>query len=353
MLQISATSHGGDRRATVSALSQLRSGTILAPGFPKYALTSSYKHPLDEAGQKVEKAAIASVTANTAMDYLKKLVAFPTRSYSNADASNKVEAFLKQQFEAEGLHTCYHTFKDSQGELTNVVGHVPGSQPGAVIVGAHYDSRPFNGDAPGAEDNGSGVASMLAMVKAFMQTKTKPKKSIFFVAFAGEEPGLIGSAHFAEALKTDSLPVECTASSFLQVHKSKKNMIRRNRKNSMSQYRAIIMDEIGWKSPQLSEPTINLESYDEQGKEVMDHLRHSAQMHLGDKVDVVHNAHPFGSDHMSFLDNDVAAVLTINGDDEAYPCYHQSCDTIDHVDPDLMMMVTKMNLGAMMRMSMA
>ena len=45
---------------------------------------------------------MALMTPELSMDYLKKLTSFPTRSYNNADASDKVEKFLKQEFEALG-----------------------------------------------------------------------------------------------------------------------------------------------------------------------------------------------------------------------------------------------------------
>merc|ERR1719174_1085278 len=112
------------------------------------------------------------------------------------------------------------------------------------------------------------------------------------------------------------------------------------------------MDEVGWESKSLQRPTVNLESYDS-SKPVLDELRESSQTHNGDELAVVHSNHPFGSDHMSFLNHQMKAVLTINGDDEAYPHYHQSTDTINNVNPDLMAKITRMNLGGLMRMCMA
>ena len=52
-----------------------------------------------------------------------------------------------------------------------------------VVVGAHYDSAY---DAPGADDNASGVAGLFALAKAF--AKTKPERTLRFVAFVNEEP---------------------------------------------------------------------------------------------------------------------------------------------------------------------
>ena len=63
------------------------------------------------------------------------------------------------------------------------------------------------------EDNGSGVAGLLAIAKAFKDSGIVPKRNTYFVAFAGEEGGMIGSGAFAEAVKTgEGLPEECKAS---------------------------------------------------------------------------------------------------------------------------------------------
>jgi len=353
MLEISSQSRNGDRRSSLSALSRLKSGMVLSAGFPAYELSGDYVHPLDAAGQAVEKAAVAHITADSTMNFLKTLTeSFPTRSYNNATASDKVEHFLQKQLQGMGMHTCFHQFTASSNALTNVIAHIPGSGPGSVTVGAHYDSRPFEGNAPGAEDNGSGVASMLAMAQAFAKSKVTPKKSVFFVAFAGEEPGLLGSNSFANALKADSLPADCTANGASLVQQIGRKRMKRTADESKHQ--AIIMDEIGWASPKMSQHTVNLESHDGTGEtNVMDHLRHSTKMHNADSIDVTHNGHPFGSDHMSFLDIGFPAVLTINADDEAYPNYHKSTDTIDNVNADLMAKITRMNLGALYRMVMA
>jgi len=349
----SGRASSGDRRASHSAIKQLTSGAMLNDQFPSYPLKSSYVHPLDAVGQATEKAAVAHITSATTMDYLQKLTSgFETRSFSNPDASDKVEHFLQNQFSMLGMHTCFHTFDYETNKLTNVIAHVQGTEPdsGSAIVGAHYDSRPFDGKAPGAEDNGSGVAALLAMAKALSLSKIAPKKSVYFVAFAGEEPGLVGSEHFASAMKEGSLPASCKSTgSFLQLDKKKKHAPATFQPNM---HHAIIMDEIGWASPKLSKHTINLESYDGVSTVLMDHLRNSCETHNGADIDVVHNAHPFGSDHMSFLNDNVASVLTINGDDEAYPHYHQSSDTIENVNGDLMASVTKMNMGALLRLVM-
>jgi hypothetical protein len=83
-------------------------------------------------------------------------------------------------------------------EAKNVVGMVKGSSSKYIIISAHYDHLGEMGpDAlfPGANDNASGVAMLLSLAEYF--AAHKPKHNILFVAFAGEEVGLVGSEWFA------------------------------------------------------------------------------------------------------------------------------------------------------------
>jgi Zn-dependent M28 family amino/carboxypeptidase len=90
----------------------------------------------------------------------------------------------------------------------NVVGILPGSDPKLkaqyVVVSAHLDhlgvGEPIQGDRVyhGAMDNAAGVAAMIETAKALHGKHASLKRSIVFVAIAGEEKGLLGSKAFAE-----------------------------------------------------------------------------------------------------------------------------------------------------------
>lgn len=86
----------------------------------------------------------------------------------------------------------------------NVIGLLPGSDPDLkdeyIVIGAHYDHVGRNERGViwnGADDNGSGTAGLLALAASFANSATEtPKRSIVFIAFSGEEFGLLGSAWF-------------------------------------------------------------------------------------------------------------------------------------------------------------
>lgn len=87
----------------------------------------------------------------------------------------------------------------------NVVGMIEGNDPKLkneyVVIGAHLDHVGSQAGLlfPGANDNASGSAGVLEIAKAFVKSGIKPKRSVIFVLFAGEEQGLNGSKHFVES----------------------------------------------------------------------------------------------------------------------------------------------------------
>ncbi len=98
----------------------------------------------------------------------------------------------------------------------NIVGRLEGSDPvlkkECVIVGAHCDhvGMGYSGSLlgkdgwgkmhPGADDNASGTAGMLeiAQLMASLKPEERPKRTVLFMAFSGEEKGLLGSAYYCE-----------------------------------------------------------------------------------------------------------------------------------------------------------
>lgn len=82
----------------------------------------------------------------------------------------------------------------------NVMGYIEGSRykDSFVVFTAHYDHLGRMGEAifPGANDNASGVAMVLDLVKYY--AKNKPEYSVAFIFFAGEEAGLFGSYYYTE-----------------------------------------------------------------------------------------------------------------------------------------------------------
>lgn len=78
-----------------------------------------------------------------------------------------------------------HTFGVADQEARNLIVEIPGKdrRREIIIVGAHYDTVP---GSPGANDNGTGMATLIALARAF--TGQQQARSLRFVAFVNEEP---------------------------------------------------------------------------------------------------------------------------------------------------------------------
>ncbi len=134
---------------------------------------------------------------------------------------DKAADYIAQQFQQAGLrpgganNSYFQNWQQEVGApkgkipLRNVIGILPGTSPllagQSLIIGAHYDHlglgwpdvRAANRGKVhyGADDNASGVAVMLELARQ-IATRWQPQRTIIFIAFTGEESGLLGSSHY-------------------------------------------------------------------------------------------------------------------------------------------------------------
>jgi Zn-dependent M28 family amino/carboxypeptidase len=95
---------------------------------------------------------------------------------------------------------------ERQADLRNVAGVLPGSDPALrdtyVLVTAHYDhlGKKTEGEGDlifnGANDDASGVASVIEIASALSAARPAPRRSVLFMAYFGEEEGLLGSRYY-------------------------------------------------------------------------------------------------------------------------------------------------------------
>jgi Zn-dependent M28 family amino/carboxypeptidase len=96
---------------------------------------------------------------------------------------NAAADFIEGSFSRAGLHPRRDSYEVRGQACHNIEAEIPGTRPDVVLIGAHYDSV-FG--SPGANDNGSGVAALLALARRFAG---KPaQQTLRFVAFVNEEP---------------------------------------------------------------------------------------------------------------------------------------------------------------------
>ena len=172
-------------------------------------------------------AALRDISSSHIRASIEKLAGFGTRSTLSAQDPASIAAgrgigaareWIKSQFEHYSkecggcLEVKTDAFTQEPGEripqptlITNVYAVLKGSDPEAagriVLVTGHYDSRNSDvldgaGDAPGANDDGSGAAVSLECARVL--SKLKFSATVIFLTVAGEEQNLNGSTHFAQ-----------------------------------------------------------------------------------------------------------------------------------------------------------
>src|SRR6201987_6015257 len=120
--------------------------------------------------------------------------------------SNKPQSFTFP----DQLHVSINVdIETTRATVDKVLAYLPGKTDEYVIIGAHYDHLGYgNADSlapsqigqihPGADDNASGTAGVLELALLLAPERGKLKRSILFMDFAGEEPGLLGSAEWVK-----------------------------------------------------------------------------------------------------------------------------------------------------------
>ncbi len=151
------------------------------------------------------------------MQHARTLAEFDTR-YVNSAQTNSArgigaarqyirDTFSSYSAQAQGRMTVWEhpftlTWEEKETLQHNIVCSLQGTESGAgvVILGGHYDSAAYDVDAtinaPGADDNGSGIAAMLEIARIMSQTPQRA--TIIFIAFSAEEVGRIGSIRFID-----------------------------------------------------------------------------------------------------------------------------------------------------------
>lgn len=191
----------------------------------------------------------------------------------------------------------------------NIIGLLPGSDPELakeyVVIGAHMDHLGMGGPGSlnagggpavhyGADDNASGTAGLLMLAEYFATRPVRPKRSLVFMAFSGEELGLLGSAHYT---KSPILPLDKTVA-MLNL-----DMIGRLQNNQLT--------VIGIGSSSIWDP-------------LLDEVNKTASFQMSRS-----NIGIGGSDHQSFDRARVPVLFFFSG---MHPDYHRPSDTVEKIN---------------------
>src|SRR5690606_35229748 len=117
------------------------------------------------------------------------------------------DAMNSRLADGEEVHVAFelnHTFIEGPIPCYNTIGEIPGTErpDEVVIVSGHLDSW----DGPGSQgtvDNGTGSSVTIEAARILMAADAKPKRTIRFILWTGEEQGLLGSRAYVESLSDE------------------------------------------------------------------------------------------------------------------------------------------------------
>lgn len=204
----------------------------------------------------------------------------------------------------------------------NVIGIIEGTEKKNefVLVSAHYDHLGETDESfyPGADDNASGTAAVIEMARIMADTVAngaKPRRSVMYCLFSGEENGLLGSSYFVDK---QTIPLKSIVANINIDMIGRRDSIH-ERTDSLNYIYIIGADKI---SDELF--TINERSNNE-----------GPQIYLDYKYNYPEEPSRFyyRSDHYHFAKNNIPTIFYFNG---LHADYHQLSDSLDKIDFDLL-----------------
>jgi leucyl aminopeptidase len=171
-----------------------------------------FQDALEPSHPKTVETHLSELSSQNLIASIGKLSAYHDRYFSNASGVEAAQ-WIRGSFEALSgnrtdvkIELFSHKFKQP-----SVVVTLAGSGPRAdetIVLGAHEDSIHMGsvfpqpgGLAPGADDDASGIATLLETFRVLMASSYRPDRTLVFIAYAGEERGLLGSQDIAASFQ--------------------------------------------------------------------------------------------------------------------------------------------------------
>jgi Zn-dependent M28 family amino/carboxypeptidase len=239
-------------------------------------------------------------------------------------ALKAAEQWVSDQLAATGSKAQLETYSSDGQTVANVFIDVKGaSEPDKwIVIGAHYDSAQ---GTPGANDNGSGVAALIELATTIV--KNPHEKSIRFIAFVNEEPpffqtGAMGSLVHVDRCGKRGEQIEAmisieTIGCFSDAERSQHFPPGlQERYPTVGNFIAIVGD------PQSGELA----------KQVHELLRKHSDLPAEVAVLPAEVPGVGWSDHWSFWQHNIPAIMVTDTAPFRYPHYHRATDTPDKID---------------------
>lgn len=206
--------------------------------------------------------------------------------------------------------TTFYSERLKNNVSRNVIGKVEGTDPKLksqyIVIGGHLDHLGLTNGVvfPGADDDASGAATAMEMARLFAQHvgTIKPKRTVIFALWCGEELGLLGSEYYGDH-PTDGVTMDNVVANF---------------NNDM----VGLGDAIGAPGA-LNFPTI------------YDVIMKNQDADVAKIVDPT-TAGPGGSDYSAFIERGIEALALMTEGGIGHPDYHDAGDTVSKIDTEIL-----------------
>jgi hypothetical protein len=278
-------------------------------------LENFYKHTKAQFDAPYLKSKLEQITGVKSFEVSGQQVVIKERG--GAAGRENVRKYLQIELGKLGFKTWLHKYSSTG---TNIVAQKDGSNAaGLVVLSAHIDSV---GNA-GADDDGTGVAALIATAKVF--STLNHRYSLRIVGYDQEEDGLIGSGAYFDSLAASG---------------EVKSIVG-----------AIHYDMTGWDGNK--DGKFHILDCNENTSPEIKNMMTSAISQLSIKLTNI-PACRRRSDHIRYWQYSIPAVMAIEvreQDSDVNPCYHRACDTLETINLDYFNNITQVGALTLMQMT--
>jgi Zn-dependent M28 family amino/carboxypeptidase len=274
---------------------------------------------------------VDSIKKEDVKKYVEKLASkeFDGRG-TGTEGNEKAAQYIKDHLNSLKIPYKEQEFSIQNRKTKNIIGYVSPKKPKddtIIVIGAHFDHLGSRGSTyyPGADDNASGVAGVMAVATALSRYKDKLNHTVLLQFYSAEELGLIGSKYYVN------------------------NPLFPENNSDINKHIAMInLDMIGYLRNNYSEHENVTKYRDYKEWTVFSYgnvfsLKNIVE-HLASKYPFARNISgykPGGSDHAPFYSKGIPVVFLHTG---SHPHYHKPSDTPDKLNYDGLTSISKLAL---------
>jgi hypothetical protein len=253
------------------------------------------------------------------LGYLENLTAFGPRVTGEPECDD-AGIYIYNEFVSMGLYAEYHYWENGGLSSNNIVATLNGTDETSdeiYIICGHYDSVP---ESPGADDDGTGTVAVITA--AYLMRNAEFNHTIKFIAFSGEEQGLLGSYAYAQ-----------------EAAQNGENIIA-----------VLNLDMIGYAETPNDTEKLRIFDKEEVSTWITDFIESIALEYydlLG--LEIIRSGYSYGSDHHYFLEFGYHAIF--GHEYQFNPYWHTPDDTIENTNITYAVRNTKLMILSLAELS--